>query len=504
MPRLARAAAIAVLLSLATTSFGAFAQTESTAAQPLAFLEPFMGVWLPHPDWEPLEKNPELGSLVPLNLQWNAGRSSMRIEEGLRFGGGYDATGTLLWNPVSARAEFLVRQSGGDLVFDGHYEPVDAKTVRRVYDVIGPKGDVRVFRETMHLRDDDVMDWTTELQVDGVFKHVRGGSGPEFHAVRPSTEPASALQDFAQLIGDWRPDPERIPPGLAEWRKRNNVSDGYASFQWGTAKRWIEFGEHRNQDSEWRLEGSGILAWDPRSRMVVYREHTDSGVTLEGTLERVDPLTVLRHYRAALPDGSVQEWEDKWRWKSGEDGCFEWTTTRVGSAERQARQPYWVCRKAAPTGSGTPTWAQDHMASQLGHWVADNGAYKSSAEPFDAYGLHWEWAPGRKSLTGRLFVIEDGDDGGTLWQYRMIWHPQDQTLRVYQYGTDGTIVEGALTLDDQGETRLLQTLFTPAGTTAIVGHRERLDGNLRHVSSFAVDAEGEWHPDRSYVFQLQD
>ncbi|MEM7482771.1 MAG: hypothetical protein AAF481_16475 [Acidobacteriota bacterium] len=176
-----------LLLQLVVSPILLAGKTSSEEDTPLAFLEPFMGLWHPHPDWEPLDKNPELRSLVPLNLQWNEGRTSVRIEEGLPHGSELSTTGILVWNPVSQRAEFLAEQSTDNLVFDGYYEPVDAKTIRRVYDVIDPSGDVRLYRETFHLRPDGVLDWTTERQVDGAFQPVSGKPGPEFQAIRPSS-----------------------------------------------------------------------------------------------------------------------------------------------------------------------------------------------------------------------------------------------------------------------------------------------------------------------------
>ena len=53
-----------------------------------------------------------------------------------------------------------------------------------------------------------------------------------------------------------------------------------------------------------------------------------------------------------------------------------------------------------------------------------------------------------------------------------------------------------------GTSEMVQTFFDPgAGTTSIVGHRSKLEGDVHTTSSFNVDEKGVWTPRRTYVWR---
>lgn len=348
-------ALIGVVMLLAGSGAVGIEASGSTENGPLAFLEPFVGVWVPHPDWPPLQAEPRLHSLVPLNLQWRAGRGSLVVEEGLPLDGSYTTSGTVVWNAVTERAELLAHQREDDLVFDGYYEPVGEQTIRRVYEVIDRDAGVRTFRETLRLRADGVLEWTTEQRVGGEYRHVRGGSGPEFHAVRPSASPpVDPLADYAWLVGVWLPqapgpEVERVEPlpGPAV------EEAGSVRFSWGEGRQWIEVDMDQTRGGEGRVRSAGLMAWDPRSRRVVVRQHGDRGTTIEGTMEHIDSSTLQRSYRAATPDGRVTAWRDTWRFAAGETDCFVWSTEALAGRER-SRAPIRYCRRAGMTSAKPP------------------------------------------------------------------------------------------------------------------------------------------------------
>lgn len=302
-----------------------------------------MGPWVAHPDWEPIAENPELAELVPLNFRWGPAKQSIRFCEGLPTAmGEHDACGLIVWNTTTQRAEHLAFQVSGSLVFDGYYEMAGPDTMRRIYDVIRPNGDVDRYRETFLLSQPGLIDWRTDRLQNGEWV-PRRPDGPFFKAIRPMPEPTDNLHALARLIGNWHPDPERMPEAMRRWAAENGVTGTYTSFEWGTGQRWIEFGDHRHTD-DWRQEGSGLIAWDPGRQRVTYREHTDSGTSLEGVVIVVDDLTFERHYTAFAQNGDAQRWIDRWRWDQADDPCFEWTTIRVDGSSRVPWEPYWVCR----------------------------------------------------------------------------------------------------------------------------------------------------------------
>jgi hypothetical protein len=138
----------------------------------------------------------------------------------------------------------------------------------------------------------------------------------------------------------------------------------------------------------------------------------------------------------------------------------------------------------------------------IGTWVADNSTFKNDVDTMDAYGIEWEWGLGKKSLVGRLYGVKDGKDVGTFWEFREFWHPGEARLIATQHAADGTYGAGPHDVKADGTSEMVQTFFDPgAGTTSIVGHRSKLEGDVHTTSSFNVDEKGVWTPRRTYVWR---
>jgi hypothetical protein len=138
----------------------------------------------------------------------------------------------------------------------------------------------------------------------------------------------------------------------------------------------------------------------------------------------------------------------------------------------------------------------------IGNWVADNSKFKNDVDTMDAYGIEWEWGLGKKSLVGRLYGIKGGKDVGTFWEFREFWHPGEARLIATQHAGDGTYGAGPHDVKADGTSEMVQTFFDPgAGTTSIVGHRSKLEGDVHTTSSFNVDEKGVWTPRRTYVWR---
>lgn len=138
----------------------------------------------------------------------------------------------------------------------------------------------------------------------------------------------------------------------------------------------------------------------------------------------------------------------------------------------------------------------------IGNWVADNSKFKNDVDTMDAYGIEWEWGLGKKSLVGRLYGIKGGKDVGAFWEFREFWHPGEARLIATQHAADGTYGAGPHDVKADGTSEMVQTFFDPgAGTTSLVGHRSKLEGDVHTTSSFNVDEKGVWTPRRSYVWR---
>jgi hypothetical protein len=148
-----------------------------------------------------------------------------------------------------------------------------------------------------------------------------------------------------------------------------------------------------------------------------------------------------------------------------------------------------------------PAWVGSYFKAMAGIWITDNAAYRSEAEPLDAYGMEWKPGPGGKSLVGRLYGIRAGVDVGTFWEFREFWHPGEGELVASQFGNDGTYGVGPHRRKDGGTMEMLQTFYDPAGAVRRVGHRSALTANELVTTSFDVQTDGTWKERRRYVWR---
>lgn len=171
-----------------------------------------------------------------------------------------------------------------------------------------------------------------------------------------------------------------------------------------------------------------------------------------------------------------------------------------------------VASLSCPVQAGPSTPADDLLPAWLlaewelrteggGHWVADNSANKSADEPYDAYGMEWTWGLGKKTLKGRLYAAQNGKDVGTLFEYRLAWHPGEKKVLLTQYGSDGTFAFGAVMPIGEKRTEALQRFYAPDGSTFQVGHRVEINGDEMRIQSFTVSDGGVWTARRSYLWK---
>ncbi|MGH9861572.1 MAG: hypothetical protein ACRD5F_16255 [Candidatus Acidiferrales bacterium] len=140
------------------------------------------------------------------------------------------------------------------------------------------------------------------------------------------------------------------------------------------------------------------------------------------------------------------------------------------------------------------------MTQGTGTWIADNSAYKSNDEPWDAYKLEWKLVLGKKLLKGRMLVIKDGKDVGAIWEFLSYWHPKEQRVVMSQWGSDGTYGTGTIT--DRSKNESVMQFFHPDGNGARVGHRMDRRKAEEHSQSFDISDDGVWKKRRQYIWKL--
>jgi hypothetical protein len=150
----------------------------------------------------------------------------------------------------------------------------------------------------------------------------------------------------------------------------------------------------------------------------------------------------------------------------------------------------------------TPAWFTGLLADLVAdgdEWVADNAPYRSGQEPVDAYVMTWAWGPGRHSVSGRLHPVVGGVQRPALWEFRQFWHPDRREARLVQYGTDGTVGDGALRRSNDGSIVAEQDFWSPSGQSWRQRHVERAEARSRE-SRDARWGDGAWRDGRRYVW----
>ena len=155
----------------------------------------------------------------------------------------------------------------------------------------------------------------------------------------------------------------------------------------------------------------------------------------------------------------------------------------------------------APAGD-VPAWLREHMAAitgGTGTWRADNGSYRTEAEPFDAYLTEWRWGIGRRSMVGSLFGLQGERRVGPFWEYRLFWHPGEDRAVMQQWGADGTVGIGELHPTGAGH-RSEETLHQPDGSRVHSRHESTVEGDRWATRTFLREGDA-WRDNRSYVWE---
>lgn len=170
--------------------------------------------------------------------------------------------------------------------------------------------------------------------------------------------------------------------------------------------------------------------------------------------------------------------------------------------------PFAVSAQGQPektANRGIPQWLADEWTYQTqgtGVWIADNSPFKNDQEPFDAYGIQWEWGPGKTSVKGRLFCLQNGKDVYSVWQFFQYWDIETQQARIIQVGSHGVVGQGVLTPIDKNSTQSVEKFFTPDGSSFDSGHHTFNKAGEVHTQSFDI-AGGKWEKRRLYIWKLK-
>jgi hypothetical protein len=157
----------------------------------------------------------------------------------------------------------------------------------------------------------------------------------------------------------------------------------------------------------------------------------------------------------------------------------------------------------AAAESPPPDWYLEEielLTSGSGRWEADNVAYKSDEEQFDAYVTEWRSSFDGLTMTGRLFGMTGGKESVTFWEFRHYWHPVQQKVVIEQFGWGGVIGVGTM-WREEAATVSDQEFSAPDGRQWRAGHRSYFPDDATHVTDSYDIADGLWTKRRSYTWK---
>jgi hypothetical protein len=155
-----------------------------------------------------------------------------------------------------------------------------------------------------------------------------------------------------------------------------------------------------------------------------------------------------------------------------------------------------------------PGWYLENiqfLTADGGTWIADNSAYKSDDDVWDAYVIIWRTGPGGYSMSGRMFGVANGERSKMdFWLFSQFWNPVRKVAVVEQYGW-GTIGIGTLTQGrDQGDAVVEQTFAGFDGVSTRKGHRSTNPSNVSQITtSYDIEDDGQWIEKRTYEWKRQ-
>lgn len=151
-----------------------------------------------------------------------------------------------------------------------------------------------------------------------------------------------------------------------------------------------------------------------------------------------------------------------------------------------------------------PEWFTQDMTTQIGTWKADNSAYQSEEEPYDAYEITWEWGIGATSMKGILFGIKGEEKEGPFGEYRQYWDNDKQEGVLMQYGLGGMIGRGKIRLIAPGETETLMKVVMMDGSGWKSRHHNRMSEGVFKTLAYELMEDKSWVERRNYTWTQKE
>jgi hypothetical protein len=139
-------------------------------------------------------------------------------------------------------------------------------------------------------------------------------------------------------------------------------------------------------------------------------------------------------------------------------------------------------------------WNQ--LTEQGGTWISED-----NTGTYDAWGMKYTWGLGKKSVDGILYAIRDGEDIGTLWQYKIFYHPVEGKIVLEQWGSDGSYGEGTIVIRSASTSENVSTFYNPDGSIFRLKHVQELQSGVKTSQTFVSGENDDWVTDRLYTWR---
>lgn len=162
-----------------------------------------------------------------------------------------------------------------------------------------------------------------------------------------TTEHVAKESDFAKLeklLGEWHPDRKTLSDNYLAYLEENNITDSYVTFNWGTNRKWMEFGDYRVEGGNLINSGFGFLGYNPIRREIAFREQGVEGAAVNGTVKVVSEIMFERWIEVDRADGTTRRRLDVWDFSQGDGDCFVWTTSFYLEDEIYESPSYEMCK----------------------------------------------------------------------------------------------------------------------------------------------------------------
>ncbi len=138
------------------------------------------------------------------------------------------------------------------------------------------------------------------------------------------------------------------------------------------------------------------------------------------------------------------------------------------------------------------------LTGNSGIWTTDNSKYKSQNEPYDQYQLHWKFDEGKNSLTGKLYGIQEGKEKVEFWHFNTFWDAVKGKAIVFQISPNGSfgLAESEMLSDSLEQS--LGVFHYSNGQSESSKHQSITKPAAHSTTSFVMDKEGNWVPNRTY------